>query len=94
LSHIYVSPKFYRETLAIQQLRLEQEWEDARLSHALKTGRASLRYLETRRMCGEVFSKLETEIMMHTRCKMDGVAPEYIPAVVSLIIDRYVPKAA
>jgi hypothetical protein len=92
LNRIYTSPKYYRETVNQQINRLEVELEDARLRHALRVGNQSLRYLETRRMCGEVFTSLETEMMMNTQCKIDGVAPEFIPAVVSLIVERYVPK--
>lgn len=94
MKHVYVSPKFYRETQAAQNLRLEDEWQHARMQHAIRMAKQGLRYLETRRMCGEVFTSLEAQVMMQTQCKMDGVAVEYIPAAVSLIVDAYVPKAA
>ena len=85
----YESPKFFQEDLGSQSLRIENEQERARLEHAMMIGKQSLRYLDNRRLGGEVFTPLEAEVMMQTQCKMDGVAPEFRDAIVSLVVEKY-----
>lgn len=77
-----------------QGQRLERELKETRLAHALRMANQRLYYLQTRRILGTEFSQLEIETTMHDQLRMEGVAPEFIPAVVGLIVERYIPKVA
>jgi hypothetical protein len=87
----FTSPKFYRETIPQQVERLKNELHAASMRHALKMANQRLHYLATRRMLGTEFSSLDVEVTMADQLRMEGVQPDLIEAVVSLIVDRYRP---
>lgn len=89
MSTVFKSPVYYRETIFSQGERIEQELEDARLHHALSIGRQSLRRLKDKRFGGHGLDALTTKTILLGDLKLDGVAPEYIPAIAELVVERY-----
>lgn len=86
-----MSPKFCHETLFQQTERLEEELHAVRMRHAMQMANARLYYLNTRRMLGTEFTILDVTVSLSDQFRMEGVQPDLIPALVSLVVDRYHP---